>query len=100
MLGIRTTTIVGVALLAWITWIVLATSHDERIERTCQPTLWLGNITTSLVALTVPDYQDQVERAFDSIDYACRYTVWRLIYEDDYLKGTEGQEGGATGSLQ
>lgn len=92
MMGLRGSTLIGAALLVWVAWIVLATGHDERIERTCQPVLWVGNVFTSLVALTASDYQDTVEGAFESADYGCRYTVWRLVYEDDYLKAVEAEE--------
>lgn len=86
MLTLRGSTIVGAAILIWMVWIFLATSQTHRIERICQPVLWTGNVFTSLVALTAPKYQDHIESGFASADYGCRYTVWRLLFEDKYIK--------------
>lgn len=92
MITLRGSTLFGVALLIWVAWIILATDHVARIERTCQPILWAGNAITSIIALTVPAYQDKVDASFARLDYGCRYTVWRLVYEQDYLKHLEAQE--------
>lgn len=88
MMGLRTSTLLGVALAALAVWVVMATNPAERIERSCQPVLWAGNVMTSLTALTVPQYQDHVDEGFQSADYACRYTVWRLFYEEAWLERT------------
>lgn len=93
MITLRGSTIIGVALLVWVVWIIFATSNVARIERTCQPILWAGNFVTSIVALTVPAYQDNVERAADRLDYGCRYSVWRLLFEKSYLESQQAQRG-------
>lgn len=86
MMGIRGSTLLGIALAALVAWVAVATDPQERIERACQPVLWTGNVMTSLTALTVPQYQDHVDSGFESADYACRYTVWRLFYEQEWLE--------------
>lgn len=84
----------ALAFIIWVGWIVMATSTEKRIERFCQPVLWTGNLATSVTALTVSKYQDNVENAFDSFDYGCRFSVWRLLYEDEWLeKREEGSKG-------
>lgn len=94
MMGARGSTLIGVAILVWVAWIVLATNSEARIERTCQPVLWAGNIATSLTQLTFNEYQDSVQESFESADYACRFTVWRLLYEENWKESQEGDESG------
>lgn len=79
----------AIAFIVWVGWIVLATSSEARIGRFCKPVLWTGNVATSVTALTVSKYQDNVESAFDSFDYGCRFSVWRLLYEDEWLDEKE-----------
>lgn len=90
MMGVRGSTLIGVAILVWVAWIVLATDSEARIERTCQPVLWFGNVATSLTQLTFNEYQDSVQESFESADYACRFTVWRLLHEDAWIESQQG----------
>lgn len=92
MMAMRGSTLIGVAILVWVAWIVLATDSSERIERTCQPALWFGNVATSLTQLTFPKYQESVHETFESADYACRFTVWRLLHEDAWIESQQGNE--------
>ncbi len=81
----------GLTILAFILWIFLGAA-PQRIERTCAPIGWMGNVTVSLAALVTPNYQKPVQRWFDKFTYGCQYTVWRLFYQDDYLKFVESQQ--------
>ncbi|EHA15295.1 hypothetical protein HAL1_12289 [Halomonas sp. HAL1] len=92
MMAMRGSTLIGVAILVWVAWIVLATDSSERIERTCQPVLWFGNVATSLTQLTFPKQQETVHETFESADYACRFTVWRLLHEDAWIETHKGNE--------
>lgn len=89
MMMMRGGSLFGILLVVWIGWIVLATSEEQRIGRFCQPVLWTGNIFTSITALTVSKYQGKVEEAFEGFDYGCRYSVWRLFYEKEWLQEQE-----------
>lgn len=80
----------GLTILAFILWIFLGAA-PQRIERTCAPIGWMGNVTVSLAALVTPNYQKPVQKWFDKFTYGCQYTVWRLFYQDDYLKFVETQ---------
>merc|ERR1712138_98615 len=92
MMGVRGSTLIGVAILVWVAWIVLATDSEARIERTCQPVLWFGNVATSLTQLTFNEYQAWVQESFESADYACRFTVWRLLHEDAWIESQQGTD--------
>lgn len=94
-MGVRGSTLIGVAILVWVAWIVLATDSETRIDRTCQPVLWVGNVATSLTQLTFSEQQDLVHESFESFDYACRFTVWRLLHEDDWKEYQESVDSNA-----
>lgn len=81
----------NLAVLLYIIWVFLGGSPDDRMQRTCQPILWAGNVTQSLTALTLPEYGQSVTKAFDNVDYACQYTLWRLFYEKDFIESLKNQ---------
>lgn len=67
-------------------WILLASSQEERINRSCYPIVWFGNILESIALLTVESWAEGVKEQALDVDYGCRYVVWRVFYEDDYLE--------------
>lgn len=82
--------IFGALFIMWLVWIFMASGNEHRIERVCQPVVWTGNVFTSLAALTASDKnQQQVNNVFVKFDYGCRYTVWRLFFESEWLKEQE-----------
>lgn len=76
----------GLIFLGFVFWIIIATSPAQRIENACRPVGWSGNVITSMSALVLPNQQTVVQTWFDKIEYGCRYTTWRLFYQDDYNK--------------
>lgn len=75
----------GLIFLGFVAWIFFFTSNpSERIQRTCAPITWAGNVTVSLSALVVPSYQQGTQRWFDKFGYGCEYTIWRLFYQKQY----------------
>jgi hypothetical protein len=81
----------GLLLLAFVAWVFIAATPQQRIENVCRPVGWGGNATTSLTALTLPAHQQSVQRWFDKFEYGCRFTVWRLFFQDAYNKWLEAQ---------
>lgn len=83
----------GLLFLAFVAWILIATTPARRIENACAPVGWGGNVITSLSALVLPKQQGTIQGWFDKLEYGCRYTTWRLFYQDEYnawLKSTQG----------
>lgn len=74
----------GLIFLGFVFWIIVATTPNQRIENACRPVGWTGNIVTSLSALALPSQQGSVQGWFDKAEYGCRYTTWRLFYQDAY----------------
>lgn len=85
--------IFGLTLLAFLLWIVFAADPSERITRVCRPMAWIGNGATSVAALTSPTYQKSVDGWFKGLDYGCRYSVWRLFYQEDYAAWEAKRDG-------
>lgn len=84
-------------LVVFIAWVILGDGPEQRIERSCKPTVWLGNVSVSFVQLVSPKFQDKAQEAFDKFDYGCRFSVWRLFYEKEYLKNLEESEESVNG---
>jgi hypothetical protein len=86
----------GLLFLGFVVWIFMASDGQARIARTCRPMLWSGNIAVSLTAFASPATAETVQKWSNKLDYGCRYTVWRLIYQDDYNKYLQSEQGSAT----
>lgn len=81
--------IFGLAFMVFVVWVVIAASNDARIERTCRPVLWLGNISVSMASLVNSNKEEYVQHIFNKMNYGCRYTIWRLLFEKEYLKAVK-----------
>lgn len=74
----------GLVFLGFVFWIIAASTPHQRIENACRPIGWSGNVVTSLSALVLPAQQTKMQSWFDKFEYGCRYTVWRLFYQEAY----------------
>lgn len=74
----------GLVFLGFVFWIIAASTPAQRIENACRPIGWSGNVVTSLSALVLPNQQTKMQGWFDKFEYGCRYTVWRLFYQEAY----------------
>ena len=75
----------GLLFLAFVGWVLLASSGGDRINRFWEPTGWAGNVVVSVSALaTGPEGQKKVQKVFDHAEYGCRYITWRLFYQKTY----------------
>lgn len=76
----------GLLFLAFVGWIFIVADPSERLVRVCRPIGWSGNVVVSVSALVVPDQQRTVQGWFDKLEYGCRYTTWRLLYQTEWNK--------------
>jgi hypothetical protein len=92
MMGTIFTNIFGFMVSILIGWWVIAifvvTSPQERLERTCAPVAWTGKVATSMSMLFNVNEGglNATAVAFDNATYGCKFTVWRLFYEEDFKK--------------
>jgi len=82
----------GLLFLGFVVWIFMAGDGSTRINRGCRPIAWGGNVVVSLTALALPSQQAGVKRWVDKVEYGCRYSAWRLFYQDDYNRVLEKQQ--------
>lgn len=78
-----------VPVLFFVVWVFIAPSPEMRIQRTCEPINWVGNMATSTTALANEKHTQNSARWSDKLNYSCQYLIWRLLYQDDYLKAVE-----------
>lgn len=81
--------------LIWMAWIFIGGTGQQKLDRACRFNEWTGNLVTSLAELSFPSTTKQVQYFWQRIDYGCEYTLWRLIYEDDYKAAVAAQEAAA-----
>jgi len=74
----------GSALVAFVAWVLLASSASMRINRVCSPLRWASSGVVSLTALTWPKYETDVQDGGNRVVYGCEYSIWRLFYQKDY----------------
>jgi len=74
----------GMLFLAFVAWVFLSGTPDERIRSACRPVGWTGNVVVSVSALVLPDQQTRVQGYFNKFEYGCRFLTWRLFYQDAY----------------
>jgi len=89
---VKTFSIISALFLVFALWIVLATSSVTRIERGCQPFLWVGKFIESVFLLTYSKGAETVVEKANQFDYGCRYTVWRFFFEEEYLEKKRQEE--------
>lgn len=70
-------------------WILITPSPAERINKACAPIIWAGEIVESVAMFSGAGLADSVRESSRSIDYGCRFTVWRFFYEKDWAEQQE-----------
>lgn len=78
-----------VPVLFFVVWVFIAPTPETRIQRTCEPINWVGSLATSTTALANEKHTQTSARWSDKLNYSCQYLIWRLLYQDDYLKAVE-----------
>ena len=93
--------LVSLSVLAFLVWVLLASSPRDRLDRACRPVDWGGNILVSLSALFSADNIPAIQKFIANTDYSCQYTLWRLFYEDDFKQALrkKQQKGSEAGDL-
>ena len=74
-------------------WIMMASDPYSRFERACAPVDWLGNVSTSFVALSFGDDGKGTADWFAKASYGCQWSIWRLFYEDEWQEHQDAADG-------
>ncbi len=86
--------IVAILVMVFFTWILLPSNSNERYSRACAPIQWTGNVAVSMASFIAPQGEAGTKKTFDSMDYACRFSIWRLFNEKDYQIWLKANPGG------
>lgn len=78
--------IVSLFIGVWFIGIFIVTSPQDRMEKACAPVGWMGSVATSMSMLFNVDEKtlQGTKGFFVSGEYGCKFTVWRLFYEEDW----------------
>jgi hypothetical protein len=89
----KSISIFSIFFVLFIGWVILGPTPDKRIERSCQPIVWVGNIAVSFSLLVGSERgKNTIEGYTEDVDYGCRYSVWRLMYGPEYDKQMKDQK--------
>lgn len=86
--------LISIAMGMWVVGIFVVTNPQERMERTCAPVHWTGKVATSMSMLfnVSEGALTSTSNAFDNATYGCKFTVWRLFYEEDFKTEQAGKQ--------
>ena len=73
-------------MMVFAAWVMLPPSPNERMERVCKPIVWTGKAAVAVSDLASQKYSPDVERFFEKADYSCRYVIWKVFYQEEWLK--------------
>lgn len=80
--------------IVFFVWVLVAGTPNERIERTCKPTVWAGKVVIATTDLINTDYSPKVTHFVEQANYSCRYIVWKTFYAEEWMKERAKQEAG------
>lgn len=83
---------ISVAVIAFFVWALLPNSSNARYTRACTPVQWAGNVVVTGASFIYPEGEASTQKFVDHAAYACRFTLWRLFDEKDYLAWKKKQE--------
>lgn len=90
----------GLCFLAFVVWVFISPNPSKRIDRVCAPIEVVGNATTSLTSLVLPQHQVRMDRWFKKFDYGCEFLTWRMVYQDEYNEYLRNKEMADTAKLK
>lgn len=83
-------TLVAVLVL-FVAWVFLAGAPDERIDRACRPTVWVGKVFSSASMAADTDYSGGISSGFSNFDKGCQLTIWDYFYAQKWCLSHPGE---------
>lgn len=71
-----------IVVMVWVGGIFLTTNPTTRIDRACSPVTFADRILVALVQVIHEPYALGTHEVMLSVEYACKFTVWKTFYED------------------
>ena len=87
-------------LIVFAAWVMMPSNPDQRLDRACRPVVWTGKAFVAVADLASQKYSPDVERFFEKADYSCRYVIWKVFYQEEWLKERLQQSQPSSASQQ
>lgn len=90
-----------VAVMIWVGSILVTTKPTERMDRGCFPMEVLDRTLTSGLLLVNASWAPGGHELFQSWTAGCKFVVWKIFYESDWMEQNDLQAGpGGTSSTE
>jgi hypothetical protein len=91
--------LLGIGTLVYVGAILIESTPQSRLNVACGPVRWGGNILGSIAALSDSEkFTEKVASGTDELGYGCEFTLWRLVYGNDYSNYLAKREQGGVPS--
>ncbi len=68
--------------MVWVGGIFVTSDPRTRIERACLPVTFAESVLVAVVQIVHEPYAMGTHQMMLSIEYGCKFTVWKTFYED------------------
>ncbi|MBU2852510.1 MULTISPECIES: hypothetical protein [Acidithiobacillus] len=76
--------------IAFLIWVFIGGTPDQRIHRVCSPISWVGNFVGSVAIAADTDYGRSIKNGTANLDYRCQLTIWDYFYAAKWEKEHPG----------
>ncbi|MBU2792703.1 hypothetical protein HF669_10640 [Acidithiobacillus thiooxidans] len=88
--------------IAFLVWVFIGGTPDERISRFCDPINWAGNFIASVATAANTDYGKSIRVGTANLDYRLQLSIWDFFYAEKWKKehpgvplpGSQGAQSG------
>lgn len=80
-----------IAVMVWIGGIFVTSDPRTRIDRACVPVTFADSLLVAVVQVIHEPYAMGAHEMMLSVEYGCKFTVWKTFYEERELAGQVGQ---------
>lgn len=77
--------------IAFLVWVFIGGTPDERIHRICDPINWAGNFIASVATAANTDYGKSIHEGTANLDYRFQLAIWDYFYAAKWKKEHPGQ---------
>jgi hypothetical protein len=70
-----------IAVMVWVGGIFVTSDPRTRIDRSCLPVTFADSILVAVVQMIHEPYAMSTHQMMLSLEYGCKFTVWKTFYE-------------------
>jgi hypothetical protein len=80
-----------IAVMVWVGGIFVTSDPRTRIDRSCLPVTFADSILVAVVQMIHEPYAMSTHQMMLSLEYGCKFTVWKTFYEKRELESMADQ---------